>query len=91
VSWEEVEICLKKKDPKLLVFESSQVLERVAQAGDLFAPVQTLKQRLPNVSQLSGEPNPKSASKGRTSAASKAAGSKKRVAIKPRSQAKRAG
>lgn len=52
VHWEEVERCWKKKDAKLLVFESKQVLERVAQLGDLFAPVLKLKQRLPAASIL---------------------------------------
>ena len=52
VTWDEVENCLKKRDPKLLVFESSQVLERVKQHGDLFAPVLKLKQKLPPVEAL---------------------------------------
>jgi bifunctional non-homologous end joining protein LigD len=49
VKWDEVEACLKKNDPKLLVFESSQVLERVEKMGDLFEPVLTLKQKLPKL------------------------------------------
>ena len=52
VSWDEVEACLKKKDPNLLVFTSDDVLERVKELGDLFAPVETLKQRLPKTKQL---------------------------------------
>ena len=67
VTWEEVEKCLKKKDPKLLVFESSQVLERVAKMGDIFAPVQTLKQRLPNVTELGAESEPKTKPRSRRS------------------------
>src|SRR5918997_647538 len=47
VTWEEVETCLKKKDPDLLTFTSDQTLQRVEQSGDIFAPVQTLKQKLP--------------------------------------------
>ena len=47
VSWDEVATCLKKKDPELLTFTSDQVLERVAEHGDLFEPVQSLKQKLP--------------------------------------------
>ena len=47
VTWKEVEHCLKKKDPKLLVFESEQVLARVEKLGDLFEPVLTKKQKLP--------------------------------------------
>ena len=47
VTWEEVEACLKKKDPELLAFTSDQVLKRVGRVGDLFEPVETLKQKLP--------------------------------------------
>lgn len=47
VTWGEVETCLKKKDANLLRFTSHQVLERVEKFGDLFAEVQTLKQKLP--------------------------------------------
>jgi bifunctional non-homologous end joining protein LigD len=48
VTWEEVEKTLKKKDPNLLVFEASDVLERVKKMGDLFEPILRLKQNLPN-------------------------------------------
>jgi bifunctional non-homologous end joining protein LigD len=45
VSWDEVEACA---DGQLdLVFEAGDVLERVAEHGDLFAPVLTLEQQLP--------------------------------------------
>src|SRR5438445_2015441 len=47
VSWEEVEKCLKSGDPSKLVFDSDQVLQRVAKLGDLFEPVITKKQKLP--------------------------------------------
>jgi len=47
VSWDEVEKCLKKKDAALLAFTSDKVLQRVKKSGDLFASVQTLKQKLP--------------------------------------------
>ena len=47
VTWDEVERCLKKKDPDLLRFTSDQVLKRVEKIGDLFAPVEKLKQKLP--------------------------------------------
>jgi bifunctional non-homologous end joining protein LigD len=49
VKWEEVEQALKKKDAALLVFEASQVLDRVQKMGDLFEPVLTLKQKLPKL------------------------------------------
>jgi bifunctional non-homologous end joining protein LigD len=52
VTWEEVENCLAKKDPNLLVFDSAQVLERVKQYGDLFEPVLKLKQKLPPIESL---------------------------------------
>lgn len=56
VTWQEVERCLKKEDPELLVFDSQQVLARVEKMGDVFAPVQTLKQRLPEVGEIDEEP-----------------------------------
>lgn len=46
VSWAEVEQVCKDKDTQLLVFEAEQVIARVEQLGDLFAPVLTLKQEL---------------------------------------------
>ena len=49
VKWEEVEQALKKKDADLLVFEASQVLDRVQKMGDLFEPVLKLKQKLPKL------------------------------------------
>jgi bifunctional non-homologous end joining protein LigD len=52
VSWEEVEQCLQKADPNLLVFTSDQVLERVKKRDDLFEPVLKLKQRLPPLQKL---------------------------------------
>ncbi|MDP9254521.1 MAG: ATP-dependent DNA ligase, partial [Verrucomicrobiota bacterium] len=47
VTWDEVETTLKKKNAKLLVFPSDRVLQRVEKLGDLFAPVETLKQKFP--------------------------------------------
>jgi bifunctional non-homologous end joining protein LigD len=55
VTWKEVEQCLKKKDPALLVFESEDTLKRVEKHGDLFAPVLGLKQRLPKPNRMSPE------------------------------------
>jgi bifunctional non-homologous end joining protein LigD len=55
VTWKEVEQCLKKKDPQLLVFESEETLKRVEKDGDLFAPVLKMKQRLPKVNRMSSE------------------------------------
>lgn len=47
VTWKEVETVLKKKNTKLLTFVSDQVVARVEKLGDLFEPVETLKQKLP--------------------------------------------
>ncbi len=52
VTWEEVERCLKEKDPSLLVFESDKVIARVQEVGDLFEPVLKLKQKMPTMDKL---------------------------------------
>jgi bifunctional non-homologous end joining protein LigD len=49
VTWDEVEQALKKKDAARLVFEAKDVLARVEKMGDLFDPVQKLKQKLPQL------------------------------------------
>jgi bifunctional non-homologous end joining protein LigD len=56
VRWEEVERALKKKDATLLVFEAGQVLKRVEEMGDLYAPVLALQQRLPKLPGLEEAP-----------------------------------
>jgi bifunctional non-homologous end joining protein LigD len=58
VTWEEVEGAFKKKDPQHLVFESKDVLSRVDKMGDLFAPVLTLKQKLPQLAGLAASAEP---------------------------------
>jgi len=55
VTWEEVEQALKKKDAGRLVFEAKDVLARVEKIGDLFEPVQKLKQKLPQLAGLAAE------------------------------------
>jgi bifunctional non-homologous end joining protein LigD len=45
LSWDEVD----QGDPDALVFEAEDVLARVEEHGDLFEPVATLKQRLPDL------------------------------------------
>ena len=47
LTWEEVETARKKKNSKLLVFRSAETLKRVEKLGDLFAPVLSLRQKLP--------------------------------------------
>jgi len=56
VTWEEVEQLWKKKDANMLVFEAPQLLERVEKVGDLFEPVLSMKQKLPNVGTLAEGP-----------------------------------
>lgn len=48
VTWKEVEAQSKSEGSALLVFEYDEVLRRIAKRGDLFAPVLTLKQKLPS-------------------------------------------
>lgn len=47
VTWDEIEQARRTKKPERLLFESAQVLKRVAEMGDLFAPTLSLHQRLP--------------------------------------------
>ena len=49
VTWDEVSDCHESGDPERLVFEAGEVLKRVEEQGDLFAPVQSLKQSLPSL------------------------------------------
>jgi bifunctional non-homologous end joining protein LigD len=55
VEWSEVEAALRKKDAARLVFEAKDVLARVEKMGDLFEPVQKLKQKLPQLAGLDPE------------------------------------
>jgi bifunctional non-homologous end joining protein LigD len=48
ISWDEVEAVLGSGDPEDLAFTSDEVLARVAERGDLFAPVLELEQELPS-------------------------------------------
>jgi bifunctional non-homologous end joining protein LigD len=49
VTWDEVETAADSGDGSNLVFEAGDVLERIEQHGDLFAPVLELKQDLPEL------------------------------------------
>ncbi len=74
VTWDEVEQCLQKNDPGLLVFTSDQVLQRVEKLGDLFEPVLKLKQKLPALEKLdtpAAKPIPVSARKATRTASGK--------------------
>ncbi len=59
VTWEEVEKAWKKKDAAMLVFEAPQTLDRVARMGDLFAPLESLQQKLPKfpAAEANGKPS----------------------------------
>jgi bifunctional non-homologous end joining protein LigD len=48
LTWDEVDDVTGSRDPDDLVFTSADVLERVAEHGDLFAPVVELRQELPD-------------------------------------------
>ena len=50
LDWQEVEAAVDAGDPALLRFDAHQVLERVAERGDLFEPLLTTTQRLPAAS-----------------------------------------
>jgi bifunctional non-homologous end joining protein LigD len=47
ITWDEVANCLKRKKADVLKFRSDQILARVEKKGDLFEPVENLKQKLP--------------------------------------------
>ena len=47
VTWDEVEACAEAGDPSMLVFEWDDVLRRVDEHGDLFAPLLSLQQQVP--------------------------------------------
>ena len=47
LTWDEVEAVVDSRDPDDLVFTAPQVVERVAEHGDLFGPVASLEQHLP--------------------------------------------
>jgi len=52
VTWEEVAETVKQKSGKRLVFHCDQTIARVENMGDLFEPVEKLKQKLPRKLQL---------------------------------------
>jgi bifunctional non-homologous end joining protein LigD len=93
VNWQEVETCLKKEDPELLVFTSDEVVRRADSMGDLYAPVLTLEQKLPSVAALqelfaSGDLNLKEGAGARSTAGAPA---RKTVKKKASSRVRQAG
>jgi bifunctional non-homologous end joining protein LigD len=98
VTWKEVENCLKKQDPELLVFTSDQALARVAKMGDLFEPVLRLKQKLPRLDALEeakpaaeAAQQPARARKVAIVKPTKANLARKRAAVKSSRSARRSG
>ena len=53
LTWKEVIEAKKKGNSGLLTFETRDVLKRIKRRGDLFEPVLTLKQKLPQIGSLS--------------------------------------
>jgi bifunctional non-homologous end joining protein LigD len=49
VTWDEVQDAVAAREPSLLVFEMRDVVQRVAERGDVFARVLTLQQRLDQI------------------------------------------
>jgi bifunctional non-homologous end joining protein LigD len=49
LTWDEVEQGLESGDPDTLSFTAGDVIDRIAEHGDLFAPVATLEQELPKL------------------------------------------
>ena len=84
VTWDEVEQALKKKDAARLVFEAKDVLARVEKMGDLFEPVQKLKQKLPQLAGLAAEAD-EDAEKGEGMSIAAQAEARPRAKMKKRS------
>jgi len=49
LQWDEVRDCLQSGDPQHLVFDARQVVARVAEHGDLYAPVLSIVQDMPSL------------------------------------------
>lgn len=58
VSWAELEKARKRKNSDGLFFEPAQALSRLDEVGDLFAPVITLRQNLPENIAVNAKPKP---------------------------------
>ncbi len=49
LEWDEVDALIEGGDPEAVAFDSKEALDRVDHHGDLFAPVASLEQRLPDL------------------------------------------
>ena len=61
LTWSEVEAAVKNKSAAGLRFTAPQVLSRIKKYGDLFAPLLTLKQKLPGTVTATSSPKKKTA------------------------------
>ena len=86
VTWEEVEQALKKKDAARLVFEAKDVLARVEKMGDLFEPVQKLKQRLPQLAGLAASEKESERAEGKVVSVGGKSGAPPRTSKKTKSK-----
>jgi bifunctional non-homologous end joining protein LigD len=61
ITWQELARAVKRRDEKALVFTAAAAVKRIQRVGDLFAPVLTLKQKLPGTftKALAAGPPPK--------------------------------
>ncbi len=61
IAWEELKRAVKRKDEKALFFTPAAAVKRIKKLGDLFAPVLTIEQQLPEVFRkaLAAGPPPK--------------------------------
>ena len=63
LTWDELQRAIDEDDLALLRFSPQQVLERVDELGDLFADVETLRQKLPRDLEAATEDAPRKAAK----------------------------
>ncbi|HZU27413.1 MAG TPA: non-homologous end-joining DNA ligase, partial [Bryobacteraceae bacterium] len=68
VTWEELQTALDADDSHPLYFQPDAAIERLERVGDLFAPVLTLKQKLPKDIAGAGNEPPKRVRKARATA-----------------------
>jgi bifunctional non-homologous end joining protein LigD len=61
ITWDELRKAVKREHPKMLFFTPAAAVKRLKRVGDLFAPVLTLRQKLPTVftKALAAGPPPK--------------------------------
>ena len=57
MKWSEVEKCARSAKGDAITFDAAQILKRFARLGDLFAPMLTLRQRLPTLAALAHVPD----------------------------------